>query len=454
MQALNMETLFTPSRRTLINLDWLIMLRWVAVFGQIATILVVLFVLGIDLPMKGAMVIVLGLTIGSNFLLRHWSRRWRSGEQEGQVEWDLILGLIMILDVLSLTTLLFSSGGVNNPFALFYFVNLSLSSLILSRGWAWLLNALIIGCFTWLLISHVEIEALQISEMLYPISQHRSISLMHTGYWLAFALSSTVVVFFLTQIRNAMRNREAAFQQAQIVQASREKLESLGTLAAGTAHELATPLSTIAIVARDVEQFFEENPPETPGASEVVDDIHLIRSQLDRCRVILDRMASQSGQAIGETIQHISVRDFWDSVLDEVTEPDRVSVQVKNEVWDVTLYVPPVILSQAMRAFVQNAIDADEKGGKIVVEIQRFARHWLWSIEDHGPGMPPDVLQRISEPFYTTKPTGKGMGLGVFLAKNVIERLDGTIDIQSEVGKGTKIIARLPRTFPSDSDQT
>jgi two-component system sensor histidine kinase RegB len=447
-----METPFAASRRILINLNWLIMMRWVAVVGQVATILVVVLVLGIDIQMKGAMALVICLTVSSNMMLRYWSRYWKRTGQNAEINWDVILGLVMILDVLSLTTLLFSTGGPNNPFSLFFFLNLSLSAVILRSGWAWALNALTITCFTWLLFSHVEIHELRVSELLRPISENGYVSLVQWGYWLGFATSCSVIVYFLTRLSLALRQQGESLQHAQVVQASREKLEALGTLAAGTAHELATPLSTIAIVARDVEHFFEQNPLETPGASDVIDDIHLIRSQLDRCRVILDRMASQSGQAIGETIQHITVNDFWAAVLDEVTEPMRVQVQVDEEIGNATLYVPPVILSQSMRAFVQNAIDADVAGGPVVVDIQRFARHWLWTISDQGSGMPQEVLQRVSEPFYTTKPTGKGMGLGVFLAKNVIERLDGTIDIQSAIGRGTKITIRIPRTIPADSD--
>ncbi len=441
-------------RRMAVNLSWLIMLRWVAVVGQLLTIGVVILLLSIEIPMPLGLAVVIGLTAASNLMLQFWSREWRSRPTSQAIHWDLILGLVLIMDLLSLTSLLFVTGGPNNPFALFYFVNVSLSAIVLSPRWAWGLQVLAVACFSWLIISHIEIQELNISPQLRPILRTHELSMLQVGLWLAFATSSSVVVYFLTRLTGELRLQEASLQHRQMIQAGREKLESLGTLAAGTAHELATPLSTIAIVAKEVEQFFEENPLDIPGADDVIDDIHLIRSQLDRCRVILDRMASQSGQAVGESIQNISCADFWRSVLEEVSEPLRVRLVTNPEIAKATLYVPPIILSQSMRGFVQNAIDADPTGQEVVVEIQRFAKHWLWTITDQGSGMNESVLQRISEPFFTTKPTGKGMGLGVYLAKNVVERLDGTIDYQSTIGVGTKVTIRLPRTFPSETDET
>ena len=450
----NLDPSSLTHRRMVVNLRWLVMLRWVAVIGQLMTIAAVVMLLGIPIPFPGAMAAVMLLTAGSNLLLHWWTRGLHEDDHSSRINWDLLQALILIMDILSLTVLLVLTGGANNPFALFFLVNVSLSAVVLSPQWAWGLNALAVACFSMLLFRHVEIDQLHISPLLRPIGLTGEVTILHLAYWLSFVTSCSVVVYFLTRLTSELRQQEVSLQHRQLIQAGRERLESLGTLAAGTAHELATPLSTIAIVAKDVENFFEEHPLDIPGSDEVLDDIHLIRSQLDRCRVILDRMASQSGQAVGETIQHIACGEFWKSVLDEVSEPARVRLIVKPEISAATLYVPPVILSQAMRGFVQNAIDADPNGNEVVVEIQRFAKHWLWTITDRGTGMSEATLRRIAEPFYTTKPTGKGMGLGVYLAKNVVERLDGTIDYQSAMGVGTKVTIRIPRTFPGENDET
>jgi two-component system sensor histidine kinase RegB len=430
----------------------MIKLRWVAVVGQLITIGTVMYLLGIQIPLPWALLVVILATAVSNIFLTVWLGHWRQLVEYEAHHWNLILGLVMVMDLLSLTTLLFATGGPNNPFWLFYFVNLTLSALILSRNWAWALNLLSVICFAFLLYEHDEIAELNLGQFMVPIRQAGSPSLVQLGLLIAYTASSSVLVYFMTRLTAEMGIQESNLRVAQQQQSRSEKLEALGTLAAGTAHELATPLSTIAVVARDVERFFEDNPLQSPGADEVIDDIHLIRSQLDRCRSILNRMAGQAGQAIGESIQLVSVADFWEAVLADLPNRDRIRMELNADVAAESIHAPLVVLSQAIRGLVQNALDADVANLGIEIELKRFASHWHWEIHDRGAGMSPDVLNRVSEPFFTTKPTGKGMGLGVFLARNVIERLDGSIDFQSTSGSGTRVTIRLPRRHRPESE--
>lgn len=438
----------TPLRRFVTTARWLIKLRWLAVFGQLATIGVVLFVLGVEIPRYIVMFVPIVITAVSNVLVAYWLDRWRNADQ-GVQGTSTVMGLVMIMDLLSLTTLLFSSGGPNNPFSLFYLVNLALCAMILPRRWAWGLNALSIACFAVLIYQHDEVGPLHMGEWMLPVQQTGSMSLLQWGYLIAFAMSTTVIVQFITRLADEIQRQEFDLRAAQQQQSRSEKLEALGTLAAGTAHELATPLTTIAMVAREVEQFFERNPPDVPEVEEVMEDIRLIRSQLERCRHILDRMAGRAGQAIGESLQAVTVLEFWEEVLEELPDRDRIRLDVPSDLNDETLSVPVVVLAQAIRGLVQNALDADVSHQGVEIVVKRFANHWLWSIIDRGEGMSAETVRRVSEPFFTTKAPGKGMGLGVFLAKNVLERLDGTVDFQSRPGEGTTATVRIPRTLKS-----
>jgi two-component system sensor histidine kinase RegB len=137
--------------------------------------------------------------------------------------------------------------------------------------------------------------------------------------------------------------------------------------------------------------------------------------------------------------------EFWELVLADLPDRNHVRLRMESDVATELTAAPVVVLSQAVRGLVQNAIDADPQRRGVQVSVERFAQHLTWEIADLGEGMAPEVLKRVSEPFFTTKPTGKGMGLGVFLAKNVIERLEGSIDFQSTAGQGTKVTIRLPR---------
>jgi len=433
-----------------VNATWLVKLRWVAVIGQLGTIAVAVFLFNVRIPMAWAMAIVILLTAASNLFLTVWFRKWkqiddRLNQPVSPLPWNLILGLVLVMDMLSLTTLLFSTGGPNNPFCLFFFVNLSLCALMLNRRWAWAINLLTIACFAGLMFEHHEMD--QLDAGLKTIRSLQNVSLQHLGLLAAFATCSSVIVYFMTRLTDELAIQQREVRKAQAIQASSDKIEALGTLAAGTAHELATPLSTIAVVARDVEQAFEKHPPDFPGAEDVIEDVHLIRSQLDRCRKILDRMASHAGQAIGEKFESVSIETISKTTLDGLMDGDRVRLDLPENAKTEKLTVPLDGLCQALRGLVQNAIDSDQsdgKDGQVKINVSQSSDAWVWTISDQGEGMSAEQLERVSEPFYTTKAPGKGMGLGVFLAKNVVRRLGGSVEIQSAVGKGTRVTVSLP----------
>ncbi|MEM9409993.1 MAG: ATP-binding protein [Planctomycetota bacterium] len=437
-------TMPSPSKRFIVNASWLIKLRWVAAIGQLITIFAVIFWLRIKLPMVWALLTIILVTAFSNLILSLMFSRWFRTQERRQLPWDQVLGIVMVMDMLSLTALLFASGGPSNPFNLFFFVNLSLSALILNRQWAWWLNSLAFLCFALLLYDHFQMDELNYGLQLLPVRQTGQLSLTQMGLFVAFATCASVIVYFMTRLTAELHQQQLDLNAAQQRQAKSEKIEALGTLAAGAAHELATPLSTIAVVARDVEKAFDDHPPDFPGAEEVLEDVHLIRSQLDRCRKILDRMSSHAGETVGEAFQSVSMRQLANEVLNELLENDQIDLNLPDDHAVKTITVPLDSICQALRGLVQNALDVSEGRSRVEVNISQNSKNWLWRIIDSGEGMSPDVLQRVSEPFFTTKPPGQGMGLGLFLAKNVIHRLDGDINIQSEPGRGTVVTVQLP----------
>lgn len=429
------------------NARWLLKLRWVAVVGQIGTILGAIVLFQMQIPMAWAMIVVIALTAVSNLFLSVWFDRWHLIDEAllqntSPLPWNRVLGIVLIMDILSLTALLFTTGGPNNPFCLFFFVNLSLSALLLNRQWAWAINALTIGCFSMLMIDHHPIDHLNLG--LTGLRAVHDLSLAHMGFWVAFATCSSVIVYFMTRLTDELRAQQIEIRKAEELQANSEKVEALGTLAAGTAHELATPLSTIAIVAKDVEQAFEKHPPQFPGAEDVLEDVRLIRSQLERCRRIIDRMSSHAGETIGESIKPASIETITLLALEGIIDRGRVQVDIPDDHAERTLRVPLDALCQALRGLIQNAIDADPSDRAVSIRVSQTTDAWVWSIRDQGQGMTAEQLKRVSEPFFTTKPPGKGMGLGVFLAQNVVNRLGGSVTFESREGSGTTAIISMP----------
>ena len=422
------------SDRYLINATWLIKLRWVAVVGQVLTILVTILLFRIPLPTVWALVTAISVTAGSNLLLLHWFTDW-STRKNRVTPPNLVIGLVMLMDLFSLTTLLFATGGPNNPFCLFFFVNVSLSALVLNRKWAWGLNVMSVLCFAVLLIDHYHIDRLDMG--LDSIRYRGVVSLQHLGLMVAFSTCSSVIVYFMTRLTDELSQQQLKVRLAEESKARFEKIEALGTLAAGAAHELATPLATIAVVAKDVEKAFEKHPPDFPGAEDVVEDVHLIRSQLDRCRGILDRMSSHAGESIGEQMQSVSMEELVDSSLEGLIGASRVQVNMPDVAEEWMVNVPLDALSQAIRGLIQNSLDADESGQSVQLDVFHDGQQAKIEITDRGSGMPPEILQRVSEPFFTTKAPGKGMGLGVFLAINVLRSVDGDVSYKSSPGLGT-----------------
>jgi two-component system sensor histidine kinase RegB len=429
------------TNRFVLNASWLIKLRWVAVIGQLLTVFIARFVFDIQWPVFLTILIVIGLTAVSNLFLNYWFQKWNSIAQD-RLPWDLVLGLVLITDLLSLTCLLYVTGGPNNPFSLFYFVNVSLSALVLNRKWAWAINGLTIGCFAGLLYNHLPLEPLSFG--LNRIHADHSITIQHFGLLAAFGTCSSVITYFMTRLTDELREQQLRVRRAEALQARADKIEALGTLAAGAAHELATPLSTIAVVAKDVADAFELHPPDFPGADDVVEDVRLIRSQLERCRKIIDRMSSHAGETVGESLQPITLEGLARIIVDGLFEKARVQVDADEDSKKLKVKVPVDGLTQALRGLVQNALDADPSERVVKILLDRQEQTWRMRITDQGPGMSAEHLQRVSEPFFTTKPPGKGMGLGVFLAQNVVHRLGGTIQFQSQPGAGTTVIVELP----------
>ena len=433
-----------------VNLDWLIKLRWVAVVGQLLTIVGTLLLLDIRFAVW-PLAIVIGLTAISNILLSLWASKPSLSAVDVKA-WSLILGLVMTMDMFSLTALLYTTGGPANPFCLFFFVNLSLSAVVLDRDWAWGMNVLAVLCFAWLLTRHVPVPELEADFSQFALDPSRGWALPQTGLLVAFATCGSVIVYFMTRLTSELRQHEADLRLVQQRKASDDKLEALGTLAAGAAHELATPLTTIALVAKDVEH--ELSAGDGVVSADVIQDVGLIREQLDRCKKILDRMSSHAGQAVGEMTKRVTISELWQTIVDGLETEQQAAICFEdrtegrsdgtNDAGSPCLDVPLDAISQALRGLVQNALDVTPVRELTRVLAEFDDGHVVLTIEDVGPGMRPEILERVSEPFFTTKQPGKGMGLGVFLARNVIERLAGSLEIQSEVGRGTVVRAWLP----------
>ena len=409
--------------REAINFSWLIKLRWGAIAGQIVTIVGVLHLLGVSLRLTplGA---IIAVELVSNLACVAAARSHRP-----VAEWWI--GGVMVLDVLLLTALLQFTGGPFNPFSFLYLVEIAVAALILRPRWTWTLVAVA-------LIGSGALFVLPQAGFLDGMS-HADHMLWHQrGMWVAFGVAATFIVYFLMRVRRDLEAREADLALASRRAHQQERMVSLATLAAGAAHELATPLGTIAVAARELERLLQRATDE--GALE---DVRLIRAQVDRCRAILDGMAADAGQSAGEQARALPLGELVRAALDGLSDEPRIELALDGLDGE-RLCVPPRALARAVNSLLKNAQDASPPGATVTLQARRDGQLARIEVRDRGAGMAPSVLARAGEPFFTTKAPGRGMGLGLFLTRTVVERLGGELTLTSASGEGTRAQVALP----------
>jgi two-component system sensor histidine kinase RegB len=417
----------TIPERNWVNIQWLVRLRWAEIAGQAVTVFVAQFQLAGRLPMAALFgVIAVGLV--SNLLVELYffgDRRRGDASPKPVHEWQL--ALVMTLDIALLTGLLYLTGGPNNPFAFLYLVQIALAAVLVRARWTWMLVGLSFVGFGILIVAH---EPLAIPE------QSRVV-----GAWVALGVASAFVVHFLLRITGALAQREDELGHARHLAARQERLASLATMAAGAAHELSTPLGTVALAAKELEHALDKRG----DSGELAADARLIREQVGRCRAILEQMAQGAG-TVGEGVAACTVGELVTEAMVGIRDAPRVVHEVPDEVARSPLRLPPRAVSQALRSLVTNAQDASPAHAAVIVAVTRDDRDGMLAVivRDRGAGMPGDVMARIGEPFFTTKPPGRGMGLGLFLARAVIEGVGGSLHIDSVSGDGTSVHVRLP----------
>jgi two-component system sensor histidine kinase RegB len=435
------------AERVRINMSWLLKLRRAAVIGQLATIGVVRLGLGVRVPLL-ELVGLVALGLLANLALQGWFL-WQQGQrgkeaQEGWLEAGRhLLGAVLLLDVALLTALLYLTGGAANPFALFFFVNLVLCSVVLSGRWLRCVMGAGALCFAGLIVWQRPLPELA-TERFRQAAEGAGwlgFSLEAWGLLVAFLAVMSFTVYFVRRLTEELRELEAELDAARQRRADAARLESLATLAAGAAHELASPLSTIAVIAKELERIIA-GASLGPGA---VEDAQLIRTEVARCRKILDQMSLDAGDTVGEEIVPIAISELIEGALSKIRSRDLVRLDLGAN-GSTALRVPRVALTRAVRALIKNALDASSEGATVEVTVEAMGSGVVIEVKDRGRGMDAETLQRAGDPFFTTKDPGRGMGLGLFLVRTLADRLGGRFGLRSELGVGTVARLELPRS--------
>jgi len=402
-----------------INLRRLVLLRAFTLLGLGLTMVFAVVRLGLPLPVVELSAVLILMVLVSVATLWRLQHAWpvRDAEIFGQ----------LLLDVAMLTALLYWSGGSTNPFVTLYLLPLAIAAASLPARFVWGMAVLTTACYSLLLFRHVPL----------PQGEH-----MHAGdfgvhvfgMWIGFMLSAGLIAGFSVRMNATLRERERALAELREQALRQEQVVALGTLAAGAAHELGTPLSTMAVLVKDIE----------PGTPVSADSLGILRTQIARCKEILSSLSSAAGQVRAEAGRRQALDVFLTELLDRwrALRPGASAVVRFEGVQPAPVIVAEQTLSQAITNILNNAADASPHS----VEIEGHWTHDELTLEiaDRGPGLAPELAGVAGQPFVTTKP--EGLGLGLFLAHTAFRRFGGDVSLMPREGGGTQCRLNLPLT--------
>ena len=406
------------------NLQRLFLLRNIVIVAQCLTFALAHWALEMELPWM-EMVAVTALLAILN--LATWIRLYRNWPVSS-VEFFAQL----LVDVFALSTLLYFSGGSTNPFISLYLLPLTIAAAALPWAYTWVMAAITICCYTLLLFYYVPLP--------HDHEEHNSEFNLHvSGMWLAFVLSTVLIAWFVVKMGISIRERDKDLALAREQALRNEQIIALGTLAAGAAHELGTPLATMAVVTGELQKDYTEN-------SEFQANIRILRDQITHCKHMLTQLLADAGQARAEDGSGQAVDYFLRQVLDkwQLIRPAVKFTYHGEGVQPAPQILNTQLLSQSILNLLNNAADASLKQ----VEIEAHWTHQELHLEilDYGEGLTGEAVQRAGQAFFTSKAPGHGFGIGLFLANANIERFGGNVRLTNrERGACTQVILPLIR---------
>lgn len=332
------------------------------------------------------------------------------------------LALDALVDIMALTALLFFSGGANNPLTALYLLEIVAAAILLPAALTWLVAAAALAGYTFLLWFFLPLPGL-------PADPAFVFRLHIFGMWLTFGLSALLIAGLLGRLVATLRRRERELAQVRERQLRDEQLVALGTLAAGAAHELGTPLSTLRLLV-------DELAAGAPAGTPLSDDCRLMRAQLDACRAALSRLRQSAGVGEGgDTLaaQCRRVLDNWQVARPDVRAVFRVDLGPERAALADPTFAP------ALLNLLNNAADASPEAVEVGVSEEAG---WLRVAIANRGELSPAQLAAIGRPQESAKPGG--LGLGVFLAQATLERLGGTVRLDNRDGGGVIATVCLP----------
>lgn len=404
------------------NMMLLIQLRWIAVIGQITTIAIVTLGFGIQLQLP-YMLEVLACLIAFN-IASHL--RWHERSMVSNNE----LFFALLVDVASLTLQLYFSGGITNPFAFAYLLQVILSAVLLEAWSTWIIVAVTSACLAGL-AAHANPLVLPHDHSL------RFFSLYVQGILICFVLNAVLLTAFITRIRRNFHAGDVELAALRQRAVEEEHIVRMGLLASGAAHELGTPLATVSVILGDWRRM-----PVVAASADLQQDIAEMEAQLQRCKSIVSGILLSAGETRGESSAQTTIVTFLDDLAAAWRASRPIAIFLyENRIEHDLAVVFDSTLKQTIFNLLDNALEASPQWLRLTASSNEDTL--IIEVSDAGPGFLPEILANLGTPYQSTK-NRVGGGLGLFLVMNVARTLGGTVTARNREEGGAVVQLSLP----------
>ncbi len=415
---MNFSTLFRLGENLNLDRKTLIILRWIAITGQLFAINIVYFYLNLTFPILIAhVIIIIGLI--TNLVLQF--------KVKSILLKDFYASIFLIYDLIQLSLLLYLTGGISNPFSILMIIPAIISSTFLSMGTTIVLGFLTITFLFLLTVFHHPLPGIHDGNVIFP-------KLYLIGYFIAIIIGLIFLSYFGVRFAGESKRRSDAVNKLQQVIAKEYELESLGGQAAAAAHSLGTPLATISVVSKELKKELKNN-------KEVSKDIDLLISQTKRCGEILKQISKKQ---IAEDVflSKTSLESLLSEIIDsfQETSSKKIELVVFEDNNKVNFKRSPELI-YGLRNFIGNAVKFSKS--KVEIVIQSDKQKIFVYVVDDGPGFPDDIIKILGEPYIKSKSlevkSNSGLGLGTFLGKTLLERQGAQLNFQNHINGGASV---------------
>ena len=425
---MNFSTLFRLEENLHLDKKTLVSLRWIAIIGQLIAINFVYYYLKLELAIIAAHTIVL-VGLITNLILQFKIKK-------NQLK-DLNSAFFLIYDLFQLTFLLYLTGGISNPFSFLMIVPTIVSSTFLSMGTTIILSTLTIISLFFLKNYHEILPGLDAYNISFP-------EYYLEGILISIIIGLIFLSYFGIRFSGETKKRTEASEKLKQVMAREYQLDSLGGLAAAAAHSLGTPLATILVVAKELKK-------ELGDRSKHSKDLDLLVSQSKRCSDILRRISRKEIED-DQFINIVKVEDLLEEIIISFKETSNVKIDlISNEDSNKINIKREPELVYGLRNFIGNAVKFSKSRVKIFLRSNEKTIEI--KINDDGPGIPEDIIEKIGEPYIKSKSkelsSSSGLGLGTFLGKTLLERKNAKLVFRrnEELGGALILISWRPEDF-------